>query len=378
MSTEKHHSTGVVSELHPQDIEYQAAHWLAVLDGDDPSAEQIAAFQRWKTADQAHRQAFEELLALWGHANLLTRLEPPARQRLLGGETAGAASASSRAQSLWPQWPGMAALSLLVVLTLVAVQPWQGSEQRYQTAVGEQQHLTLADNSRVILNTDSRLRVDYQSGRRVITLDRGEAHFDVAHDPQRPFEVYAGKGRVQALGTAFTVRLAHQRDDVAVYVTEGVVEVYSQSAPAAAMPEPAAPSEPATASAEPGDPAAIIVAEADASNITRIKVPAGLRAAYGSQDQHITVAPAADLATALSWRQGKLVFNGEPLATVIAEFSRYTPIKIIVPSEAMRAMKVGGIFKIGDTAAMFDALQNSFGIQARYVSEGIVYLEYIE
>lgn len=387
MTSQKSNKANVVSELMPQDIEYQAAHWLAVLDGDDPSTKQIAAFHRWKTENEAHRQAFEDLLALWGSANILTRLQPPLRK----GQASTAVGQlhqpggwlGTTTLALQTRWLGATTFALLLVVTLLSVQPWLGiGGQTYTTAVGEQKTIVLADNSTVLLNTDSQLRVQYQSDRRLLTLAQGEAHFEVAHDPQRPFEVFAGSGRVQALGTAFTVRMAQQ--GVSVFVTEGVVEVSSETAasPAAAAPL-SATANPAAEGPAAGETASVAALAASDTptltpTLTRTKVPAGLQAVYGAEGSHIDVARAADIDDKLSWHQGKLVFNGEPLATVIDEFNRYTAVKIIVPSKAMRNMKVGGIFKIGDTTAMLDALHSGFGIQAKYVAEDIVYLEYVE
>ena len=88
------------------------------------------------------------------------------------------------------------------------MQPWRSAgEQVYVTQIGEQQTIVLPDQSQILLNTDSRVAVSYQADRRLLTLHKGEAHFDVAHDAKRPFDVYAGGGRVNAVGTAFTVRM---------------------------------------------------------------------------------------------------------------------------------------------------------------------------
>ena len=88
----------------------------------------------------------------------------------------------------------------------------------------------------------------------------------------------------------------------------------------------------------------------------------------------MSVTPAKDLQKSLAWRQGTLVFKGETLGEVIEEFSRYTHLSIVVPGKKLRSMKVGGVFKVGDTVALLDALENSFGIYAKYITDDIVYL----
>ena len=115
---------------------------------------------------------------------------------------------------------GAAALAIVAVASILSL-PLGTSI--YTTGVGEQKTIQLADNSVVQLNTNSRLEVDYSSDLRRLSLTQGEAHFDVAHNPQRPFEVLAGQGLVRAIGTAFTVHI--RKIDVEVIVTEGTVEL---------------------------------------------------------------------------------------------------------------------------------------------------------
>ena len=379
MTSQKHKTAGLVSNLIPQDVEYQAAHWLAVLDGDDPDAEQVEAFHQWKNQDPSHRKAFEALLELWGSANMLTCLEPPVSQSFW----ARVLSLSS-APSSFGRWSTVAC-GLLLAIAVSFFGPWGSTDEyRYVTLIGEQKTVVLTDGSEVILNTDTELVVRYDAARRLISLQKGEAHFEVAHDPQRPFDVLAGHGRVKALGTAFTVRL--DPVGVSVYVTEGVVEVFnepSRALPALASEQVSNVTSPPVVAPAPSSSinqrtGAEVIADAGQA-LGSVKVSAGKQTIYGTQSKRaLNVAVIADMDDKLSWRQGKLVFKGEPLGEVINEFSRYTSVKIIVPSAKMQAMKIGGIFKTGDTVAMLDALKNGFGIHAQYVSDDIVYLVFEE
>ena len=91
----------------------------------------------------------------------------------------------------------------------------------YETRIGEQNSITLVDGSVIQLNTDSHIQVNYEKNQRSIVLMAGEAHFEVAKDPSRPFVVKAGDGMVRAVGTAFTVRI--NPEALKVIVTEGKV-----------------------------------------------------------------------------------------------------------------------------------------------------------
>jgi ferric-dicitrate binding protein FerR (iron transport regulator) len=102
------------------------------------------------------------------------------------------------------------------------------------TAVGEHTSWDMPDGSLITLNTDSEVKIEYREDGRDAFLLRGEAHFDVASEPGRTFHVYVANGVVEAVGTAFNVRLRDERQ-VEVAVTEGVVQVRQAAAEAATL-----------------------------------------------------------------------------------------------------------------------------------------------
>ena len=62
------------------------------------------------------------------------------------------------------------------------------------------------------LNTDSAVTVRYGKKERLVMLTSGEADFEVAHEPERAFRVFAGSAEVVAVGTKFDVRLTARLD----------------------------------------------------------------------------------------------------------------------------------------------------------------------
>ena len=94
--------------------------------------------------------------------------------------------------------------------------------QRYATDIGEQYRTALADGSLVELNTATRVAVDLTPEERDIHLRKGEAVFEVAKDPSRPFVVKTPLADVRAIGTVFAVRT---ENGLEVAVSEGVVSV---------------------------------------------------------------------------------------------------------------------------------------------------------
>ena len=339
-------------------VQTQASEWLAKLDAEQPSKNDLAAFKQWVNADNAHRIAFEEMVEFWDEMNILTQAVLP--RELAATDMLNAELMPEQASQRRPWYASMqtvmgaAVLAIATVVTTLTLQ--LPSTTIYTTGVGEQKTIQLADNSTVQLNTNSHLEVHYSDSTRRLTLSQGEAHFDVAHNPSRPFEVYAGQGLVRAIGTAFTVHI--RKIDVEVIVTEGTVELDSAVQPNIE-----------TQVTVDQNPTAITAVK------PTVKASAGSMLTYDKDllnDVEIMVA--SQLEKQLSWREGLLVFKAEPLQKVVDEVSRYTQLKIIIPERSTREMKVGGLFKVGDTESLFEALREGFDIHVKEVSNNVVYL----
>ena len=227
--------------------------------------------------------------------------QPPARRRLLA--TAGLLAAGLLLAF------GYAPLHLAM-------------QADYRTAAGEQRQITLADGSRIRLNTASAIAVQYSANERRIDLLQGEALFEVAPETARPFRVVAAEGSAQALGTAFVVRTGEHGASVAV--TRGLVGV---SSPA-------------------GDVA--------------------LRLGPGKAAQYRTGAapqpsPAAGAAAALAWLDGTILINNQPLAAALRELERYGAGPILVaPGSGKAESLVSGNFhtnQLDDAVAALAAIQ---------------------
>jgi transmembrane sensor len=184
----------------------------------------------------------------------------------------------------------LAAVFCLVVAGLI----WWRTDggPTYSTATGEQRTLKLEDGSIIYLNTRSSVRVSYSSNARDINLQTGEALFSVAHDPARPFRVFAGDIVVRAVGTQFNV--LRRPDETRVALVEGKVRVSTS-------PETLA----GTSADAPGS----------------IQLSAGEQATVLSDGKvHTHV---ADPESSTAWRQRRLVFRDTELSEIAAEFNRY-------------------------------------------------------
>ena len=357
-------------------IEQEAREWLIRLDGgDEPSQDDIAALREWVDRSPAHREELTRLSIFWNDANILTELSIPLHPKAVntGLGFVSALSAFKR----------VGAVAVVCLLTVgIAMSIWlHPSEDTvtndiYATAIGEIQLQTLADGSVIQINTDSQVQVDYDNGRRKLWLLRGEAHFDVAHNPNWPFEVYAGKGMVKAVGTAFSVRL--RKDKVKVIVTEGSVDVATLVDEPTAVETTLSTHDASGLKENKGDMYKPVLKKigtlgegqtATFSNQIIHVDQSPDDKSYGSLIGDVTTLAQQELDRQLSWRKGYLVFAGDPLSHVVDEVSRYTPVTIDIIDPALRQIRIGGRFKVGELSAMLDVLEASFGIQISRLSD---------
>ncbi len=361
-------------------ISEEAAAWLLKLDGDRaPSAEELASLREWLSRSPVHREQLHSFADFWGKMNVLTELTVP----LGHAERRSSRRIASRSRLAVPHF-ARASLAAAVIVIGIAATFWLrpdplSSNDFYATAVGQQRSMTLADGSLVILNTNTQIKVDYNNEYRNIRLLQGEAHFTVAKNPLRPFRVYAGNGRVQAVGTAFSVYL--RDDSVDVTVTEGKVVLASVGqADIDLLPQPGRLSGGSNQSS--GSIAMVDDGFVEAMGTIKAGESATFQNAVDADVARIVDAietvEAPEMAKRLSWREGILTFAGDPLAVVVDEISRYTTVSIEISDPVVRATRIGGRFPIGETDAMFDALEANFGLRVTRLSHDRVLLSAAE
>jgi transmembrane sensor len=311
------------------ETEMMAAAWLAREDR-DPTPAEAAELQQWLAASTLNRVAYLRLKASWQRADRLSALKNPVSSAAeVSGFLAGLLAR--------PRLVAAIAASLLLMAGAGGWRLWRGpSEQVFATAVGKMQAVRLADGSRMELNTNTRVRTDVTAARRIVTLDSGEAYFDVVHDAARPFVVYAGNRRITDLGTKFSV--FRNGDDVRVTVQEGRVKVDVLDRPAMDAP---------------------VVAEAGHTVMAK-----------GSETL-VFAKPDTGISSDLAWRSGMLVFNQQTLADAAEQFNRYNSRKIVVEGKARR-IRIGGSFKADNVEVFVLLLHRGFGLSVDNQGERIV------
>jgi len=319
-------SAPVSNSAHHEAALQQATTWFVHLGASDVSAETRARFFSWLGENETHQQAYIEVEKLWGHLTIVERLPVPAPR------------------PPWLAWwfrPSgvFAGLLLMLASALLLLQFSAPTEQQYATAIGERREFLLEDGSRLHLNTNTEVFVSMGGGRRFLRLARGEAFFDVAHDPQRPLVVQAPGGLVRVLGTRFNIRETAAGSTVTV--VEGVVALAAVGSLDSAF--------------DPRFQADVTLVADQQSALERNGRPSAPRAS------------AAD--SALAWREGHLVYDGVTLAEVIADINRYFPGNIRLEDPSLAAEEVVAILDLQNKAATLKALEATFHVQAVQVSD---------
>jgi transmembrane sensor len=292
-------------------IAEQAADW-ALRRVDGLSETERGDFDAWLQLSDAHAEAFDRAQRILGEAGHALRLDADFTRRMLRRlEKRGRA----------------ATVTVLLLLTasggafLAADGPLR-LQADVISAAGEMPRVILSDGSQVTLNGESAIAEYFDATTRRVTLLRGEAYFEVARDPARPFVVEAGAGRIEARGTAFDVNLVG--DEVDVTVTEHSVAV-----------------------AVPG-------AEA--------LVPSGQRLSYGASGILSEAVPVPE-GFETPWRAGRLVFEDRPLAAVVEEIFRHLPGKVVVADGGTASRRISGSFDLRDPDAALKSFSTAFGLK---------------
>lgn len=297
------------------------------------SSEEYREINRWIASDPHHAVAFARVQAGWEMSARLTSVLPgsPADTQpelIAPGEGAGAKA--------WPisnrrtVMAGLAAASVAAV-AIPAIRLFKDNGEVFETLRGERRTLKLADGSKLSLNTASKVDVVMGRDERLVRLLQGEALFEVAHDPERSFVVATEDTRIQAIGTAFNVRV--RADAVELTVTEGIVAVSNH-------------------------------ASESGKTDGQARVMAGKGAVIRSGTVAVTPLDDRMVEQRVAWRDGVISLDGNSIEQAVEEFNRYRSAPIIIGDTRIASLRVGGRFECDESEKFIAALQRSFPIKA--------------
>lgn len=361
------------SKWNPQ-IYQTACDWFVEFRTGEPSDAARRSFLAWLQESPAHMGAYLEVTALWNESEAVdgvkekwplealveqARMEPdnivplaPLSVVEPRGEVrvASAISRSPHARRMARRWSVRhVAFAAVLLLMFSSMLTWLYLQRdTYGTGIGEQRLLTLADGSTVQLNARSQLRIRFSEHERKVELIRGQALFEVAKNPDRPFIVTSDGTRVRAVGTQFDVY--KKNSGVVVTVVEGRVVVIPESS-RAALARSAQSSDSADTRAE-----SQVAAGAGPGSEARVLLSAG---------EQLTVTPKvvrkhehANVAGATAWTQRQLVFESTPLADVVEEFNRYNERQLVIRDPALNEFQIDGVFSSTAPASLIKFLRS--------------------
>lgn len=309
--------------MKPEQIINDAARWLTLLHDDEATDADRAAFAAWCQLDPRHAVAVERMRSLWGSLDEVP--SGPARLAL----NHAFAPVKPRFAARGTQAVALLGMLLCGWTSFERLPVWLADQR---TSVGERRQVLLADGSQVQLNSDSALDVKFDGQRRMIELLQGEMWVEVAKDAQRPFVVRTDQGTATALGTRFLVKRGADGATV-VSVIESSVAV-----------------------------------EGNAEG--RVKVPAGqqstLRQGRAGPPQPIGKADPD------AWTRGLLKVEDQPLAEVLQNLASYRQGLLRFDAEALKDLRVSGVFKLDDTDAALATLSDNLPISVQYFTDLMV------
>ena len=302
----------------------EAAEWFAIL-GDAPSEQDKDAWRLWLQADPRHRMAWSRVESLSRRFDVL----PDGADRHAAVHALGEVRrAAGRRRVL----RGLAGLGVVGTTGwLLHEQLWQAWLADARTGIGEQQALQLQDGTRLRLNTDTAIQVEYGEQQRVLRLLRGEVMVVTARDsmvPARPWHLELPGGSLRPVGTRFSARLVEE--ECVLRVFEGAVDVQARRV------------------AQP----------------VRAQAGEQLRFSAATIGQTLAMPAGAD-----AWTQGMLVVDGWSLAEFCRELARYQKGWLSCADE-VAGLRLVGAFPLDDVNHIYRTLEQTLPVRVQHPLPG--------
>jgi transmembrane sensor len=305
------------------EIEDRAAHLLAARRFESWGAQDEAGLEAWLAESLSHRVVFWRLEATLARTDRLAALQSRMSVEALPAKGRSRAALKIAAAALIAVFAGVSAVYFF---------SGDGSKV-YSTPVGGHEILSMRDGSTIELNTNTIVRV--AASQRVVTLEHGEAYFQIRHDAEHPFVLKTSGHVITDLGTKFLVRSAGKRLEVSL--VEGMASIEATDRPSR------------RALLTPGD---VVVAAGEKLEVAK--------------------RPSIAVEKELGWRHGVIVFDNTTLADAAAEFNRYNQTKLIVTDPEVGRMTIGATFPAHDVERFARAAQVLLGVRLSKSSNEIV------
>jgi ferric-dicitrate binding protein FerR (iron transport regulator) len=220
--------------------------------------------------------------------------------------------------------------------------PVVNSELSYSSALGKKKSVILADGTKIILNSGSKLTVikDYNQSKRDVTLE-GEAYFDVVHNSQKPFIVHTAKISIKDIGTIFNVKAYATDKTTEASLIKGAVEITLNNKAKSKI------------VLTPNDKLVLLNSKDlnIADNQKAVKMPFIVR--------NITKNTYGNSVVETDWTQNKLSFNDQPFDEIAIQMERWYGVKINIINPAVKTTHFTATFDHEDITQVLEALKLS-------------------
>lgn len=309
-------------DMDSRSVDAQAASWFT-RNRNERSRASRKAFAQW-LEHPGNARAYHQFEQLWDDLAALKELNKPVQLR-------------PRKASYWR--PALATAAALVCALLASNlgKPAASAEQQLASLDGQPRTITLPDGSRLNLNANSRVRIDFDAERRLVHLDQGQLYLEVSPDKERPLFVDAGPARVRVVGTAFDLRRGQQ--ELVLSVDHGLVAF--------------------DAPGERREPMLLGARERAVYNLARGDLVR----------QTLSDGEVAD------WRSGHVSFRNRELASLVDELSQYRPAAVLLADPALAKYRVSGNLDVHDPDALLNALPALLPVKTAVLADGRMRIE---
>jgi transmembrane sensor len=342
-----------MNNFRTHDVVPDAVHWSMLLTAAPLTEAQQNDLNAWLAKDPSNGEALNEAMRVWDSLDA-DRLPPEFdAQRSAALRRFGAAKKQNNRHQKRRYW-GMAAIAASLILAISIGGSLAFFKARepviYATLPAESRVVVLSDGSKVTLDADTSIKVQFRDNMRQVWLTKGRANFEVAGNPVRPFTVDASYRTVVATGTEFTVeRLA---SELRVVLYEGHVAIMARKV---------------TSNLSGSTPE-------NSESYTETSLEPGSTYVYSTVAKSTRVSPSRK-SDALDWQKGILAFDKEPLALAVERTNRYSGDKVILKDIRRQNITVSGVFKAGDQAAFADGVAAFHGLKVQQTETGYILSE---
>jgi transmembrane sensor len=302
-------------------LKNEAIEWLIRLSAENCTEVDRKAFDSWVQQSAPHQAAYAEIARRMNWLERVAQTDTASRGEALRYRPNQQKPIAHR----WTTLATAASVLLMLGIGTFSSDGWYGSNSRYLVARGDHETVTLADGSKLELNTDSEINVRINRWQRTVEVVKGEVFFSVAHNAERPFVVTAGAGRSIDTGTEFEVY--RQSRQVVIAVQEGSVRVEAKQ---------------------------------------NRDLVASQTVAYNQNGEFIAFPAKLSIDNITAWRRGKLIFDSRRLDDVLAEIGRYHNVQLQLADPKLADNKVSGTFFIERLESNLATIANSLNLTVQH------------